>query len=155
LATGIPHSIVNEGYGGYTTTDALIVLLTVLANHPYATYYLIQFGSNDADGNLLGLGLNPGDSGYTGSYKDNMQRVISAIKTAGKIPYLAKLGYTLVAERNVNIVAYNQVIDELVVSNEYPLPHPIFIAGFRHIKINWQIFIILMELGISPWPTFG
>jgi lysophospholipase L1-like esterase len=132
LATGIPHSIVNEGYGGYTTTDGLIVLPTVLANHPYATYYLIQFGSNDAGGNLpSGLGLNPGDSGYTGSYKDNMQKVISDIKMAGKIPYLAKLGYTLVAERNVNIVVYNQVIDELVVSNEIPVTPPDFYSWFQ------------------------
>ena len=132
LATSIPHSIVNEGYGGTTTTDALILLPTVLANHPYATYYLIQYGSNDAGGNLpSGLGLNPGDSGYNGSYKDNMQRMISAIKTAGKIPYLAKLGYTLVDTRNVNILVYNQVIDELVVFNGISVTPPDFYSWFK------------------------
>jgi lysophospholipase L1-like esterase len=131
-ATGIPHTIVNEGYGGYTTTDALIVLPTVLANHPNATYYLVQFGSNDAGQNApSGLGLNPGDSGYNGSYKDNMQRMISAVKTAGKIPYLAKLGYTLVDARNANIVVYNQVIDELVVFNGISVTPPDFYSWFQ------------------------
>jgi lysophospholipase L1-like esterase len=131
-ATGIPHSIVNEGHGGYTTTDALIVLPTVLANHPNATYYLILFGSNDAGQNLpSGLGLNPGDPGYSGSYKYNMQGIIDAIVAEEKIPYLAKLAYTLVAARNTNILLYNQVIDELVVSNGISVTPPDLYSWFE------------------------
>jgi lysophospholipase L1-like esterase len=131
-ATGISCSILNEGYGGYNTTDALDVLPTVLANHPDATYYLILFGSNDAGQNLpSGLGLNPGDPGYSGSYKDNMQRMIFAIVAAEKIPYLAKLAYTLDAARNTNILLYNQVIDELVVSNGISVTPPDLYSWFQ------------------------
>jgi lysophospholipase L1-like esterase len=131
-ATGIPHSIVNEGHGGYTTTDALVVLPTVLANHPNTTFYLILFGSNDAGESLpSGLGLEPGDPGYNGSYKNNMQSMIDAILAAGKTPYLAKLAYTLLAVRNTTILLYNQVIDELVVSNEISVTPPDLYSWFE------------------------
>ena len=134
-AKGIPHSIVNEGYGGYQSSQGLVVLPTVLANYPNATYYLILFGTNDADPIFAnvpsGKGLNPGDAGYNGSYKDNMQKMISAIKTVGKIPYLAKVPYTLDPARNANILEYNQVIDELVTVNTITVTPPDFYGWFQ------------------------
>jgi len=139
-AKGIPHSIVNEGYGGYKSSDALKTNLPgdvweVLARHPNATYYLILFGTNDCDPNFpvtpSGKGLNPGTPGYSGSYKDNMQKIITAIKSAGKIPYLAKVPYTLDAARIAMILEYNQVINELVSANEISVPPPDFFDWFQ------------------------
>jgi len=133
-AKGVPHSIVNEGFGGYDSSDGLGVLPTVLANHPKATYYLILFGTNDANPSTntpSGLGLSPGQPGYNGSYKDNMQRMINAIKTAGKIPYLAKVPYTLDAARIAAIQEYNQVIVELKAANGISVTPPDFYGWFQ------------------------
>jgi lysophospholipase L1-like esterase len=138
-AQGIPHSIVKEGYGGYKSSDAVNTSLPgdvweVLARHPNATYYLILFGTNDSDPsfpNPSGLGLIPGQPGYNNSYKDYMQRIISAITTAGKIPYLAKVPYTLDAARIPMILEYNQVIDKLVEDNGISVPPPDFYAWFE------------------------
>ena len=126
-AKGIPHSIVNEGYGGYKSSDALKTNLPgdvweVLARHPNATYYLILFGTNDAD---------PSFPTPSGSYKDNMQKIITAIKSAGKIPYLAKVPYTLDAARIAMILEYNQVINELVSANGISVPPPDFFGWFQ------------------------
>ena len=127
-AKSTPHNIANEGFGGYSSSEGLLVLTdTVLSNHPNASYYLILFGTNDANplvNTPSGRGLNPGDPGYNGSYKDNLQKMISAIKTAGKVPYLAKVPYTLDAPRIAKILEYNQVIDELVAANGISVPPP-------------------------------
>jgi len=134
-AKGIPHSIVNEGRGGYKASDGWAVLPSVLASHPNATYYLILFGTNDADPDFpvpSGAGMLPEDQEYNGSYKDYMQRMISAIKTAEKIPYLAEVPYTLDAARISLILEYNQVIDELIAANGISVPPPGFYGWFEN-----------------------
>ena len=112
-ATGIPHSIANEGYGGATSSDGLNVLPAVLATHPNATYYLILFGTNDA-----------GDNVARSAYQANLQQMIYVIRNAGKIPYLAKVPYSLEPARNINIEEYNQAIDILVAANGIPVVPP-------------------------------
>ena len=149
-ATGIPHSIINEGYGGYKSIDGLGILPTVLDAHPKATYYLVQFGTNDGNGSVnvpSGLGLSPGDSGYNGSYKDHMQRMINAIKAAGKIPFLAKVPYSLDAARIANILKYNQVIDELVAANGITVSPPDFYGWFQ--AYPDQLFDLLHPNGVG------
>ena len=133
-AKGFPHSIVNEGDSGATSLDGLLRLPTVMANHPNARYYLILYGTNDANifvDTPSGLGLNPGQAGYNGSYKDNLQQIISEIRLGGKTPYLAKVPYTLDAVRIPKILQYNAVIDELVASNGIAVVPPDFYAYFN------------------------
>ena len=133
-ATGIQHSIINEGVGGNNSSDGLVLLPAVLATHPKATYYLIEFGTVDAHPSGTtpsGLGLSPGNPGYNGSYKDNMQRMISAVKAAGKIPFLAKVPYSLDSARIPAILEYNQVIDELVAANGITVTPPDFYSWFQ------------------------
>jgi lysophospholipase L1-like esterase len=82
-----------------------------------------------------GLGLNPGDSGYAGSFKDQMQRIINAVNAAGKKIAISKINPALgdcapsnpsdpeycgppypdftTGARTVLIQQYNQVVDEL------------------------------------------
>ena len=65
----------------------------MLDDHPDSQRFLVQWGTNDADVLLpvpSGLGLEPGDDGYPGSFKDNMQQIINAINAAGKVACLAK-----------------------------------------------------------------
>ena len=126
---GIPYFISNESVGGSTSQNGRDLVNEVLAQNPAAEIFLIQYGTNDSKPWLpipSGLGLNPGDSGYTGTYKDNMQNIIDAIKGSGKEVALAKppiaLGdnstgtqYTDPEEgiRNVLVREYNLVINEL------------------------------------------
>jgi lysophospholipase L1-like esterase len=88
-----------------------------------------MIGTNDARPWLpvpSGLGLSPGDPGYPGTFKDNMQRIINLINGAGKEVCLAKppitLGETATSTpypdpdsgaRSMLIKEYNQVIDGL------------------------------------------
>ncbi len=79
-----------------------------------------------------GWGLIPGDPGYSGSYKDNMQRIISAILAAGKTPYLAEVPYTTDPLRsNAMIFEYNAAVDELVLTNNIMVTPPPFYAYFQ------------------------
>ena len=107
---------------------------TILANYPQARFFLVQYGSNDATMPALpsGLGLQPGDSNYSGTFKDNMQNIITLIIEAGKVPYLAKVPYTTNADRDLNAIQeYNQVIDELVDSNHIGVVAPDFYCYFE------------------------
>jgi lysophospholipase L1-like esterase len=119
-AKGYPHTVVNVSVDGATSADGAVQISTTLSNHPSAKYYLVLYGTNDALFPAVpsGLGLKPGDVGYSGSYKDNMQTMISAILAAGKTPYLAKVPYTLDSMTDIlRIQDYNRVVDELIFDN--------------------------------------
>jgi lysophospholipase L1-like esterase len=116
-AKGYPHTIVNEGIPGDTSAAGVSLIPSLLNKHPYAQRYLVQYGTNDAGGLLpvpSGKGLNPGNSGYTGSFKDKMKQIITLINNAGKEVCLAKVPITRNStQMNILIQDYNIVIDEL------------------------------------------
>jgi lysophospholipase L1-like esterase len=148
-AKGYPHTVAKEGVAGHMTVDGLTLIPTLLQRHPKARYNLIQYGTNDsgASGALpvpSGEGLNPGDPGYAGSFKDNMQRIITAFVRAGQTPLLAKVPIVIApcascepfpdpdAEPpNRLIQAYNRVIDELVIANGIQVTPPDFYTYFK------------------------
>jgi PKD repeat protein len=133
-----PQEVSDEGVPGTTSAEGLENIPAVLNKHPGSQTFLVMFGMNDARPWLpvpSGQGLNPGDSGYAGSYKDNMQQIINALKSAGKKVALAKTNVALAdcadniptdpgycapysnlstGARNVLIQQYNPVVDELV-----------------------------------------
>ena len=131
-----PQAVVNEGVGGARSAGGLSLIPTLLQRHPDAQRFLIMYGTNDANIFLptpSGLGLQPVvDSGYAGSFKDNMQRIIDAIQGAGKIATLAKapVALPLDSQRNTNIQQFNLVIDELVAANNITVTPPDFHAYF-------------------------
>jgi lysophospholipase L1-like esterase len=132
---GYSHLIVNEGVSGDTSTGGVSLMPTILANNPQARFFLVQYGSNDAGMPALssGLGLQPGNSNYPGTFKDNMQNIITLIIEAGKVPYLAKVPYTTRADRDLNAIQeYNLVIDELVDSNHIGIVSPDFYCYFEN-----------------------
>lgn len=116
-AKGYPHTVVNEGINGATTFNGMEKMPVLLARHPRANIVLIGFGTND-NGRTprpSGLGKNPGDTGYAGSYKANMQAMVDMATAAGKQVYFQKVPYP---GRTVALVEdYNRVIDELVTEN--------------------------------------
>ncbi len=149
-AKGYPQNVVNEGVGGTTSGDGLALVSSLLARHPNAQMFLVDYGMNDARPWLpvpSGLGLNPGDSGYAGSFKDNMQQIINAVNAAGKKIALSKINPALAdcavnnpsdpgycapypnfstGARTVLIQKYNQVVDELraIPSNKITVVPP-------------------------------
>jgi lysophospholipase L1-like esterase len=129
-----PQTIANEGVGGATSSDGVSYITAHLSHHPDAQYVLIQYGTNDPGIPIpSGLGLNPGDAGYAGSFNDNMQRIITAVKTAGKLPYLGKVPYSIgqYIARNSLYQTYNQVIDQLVAENTITVTPPDFYTWFQ------------------------
>jgi lysophospholipase L1-like esterase len=147
-ARNIPHSVINEGVGGYKSVNGRYAIDETLAKHPEAETYLVQYGTNDAIPWLpvpSGLGLNPDDPDYPGTYKDNMQYIVDAINSAGKEACLAKIPIALGDDfdsepyadpeqgaRNILIREYNQVIDELISDpgNSIVVPAPDFYGYF-------------------------
>jgi len=135
---GYPQHVANEAVPGTTSAEGLEALPSILKKDPNSQTFLIMFGMNDARPWLpvpSGQGLNPGDSGYAGSYKDNMQQIINQLKAAGKQIALAKTNVALAdcadntptdpgycppysnlntGARNVLIQQYNTVVGELV-----------------------------------------
>lgn len=129
---GYPIVVENEGVGGDTSADGLAILPGILDSHPAASRFLVKFGMNDAGAALSvpsGEGLSPGDPGYPGTYKDNMQQMIDLINGAGKEVVLIKVNIALAPRagsppgnyypdpntgaRSVRIQGYNRVLDEL------------------------------------------
>jgi len=130
-------TVANEGVGGISSAYGAANISSTLSKYPSAKYFLILYGTNDADTSVAprpsGQGLNPGNPGYAGSYKDYMQRIISAIKTAGKNPYLAKVPFTPLPRYSDTIIQeYNAAIDELVAANGIPVTPPDFYIHFKN-----------------------
>jgi hypothetical protein len=80
-----PVTVANEGYVSASSSNGAFRLQSVLERHSGAQIFLIQFGTNDAvSGRESGLGLTVGQSGYSGSFKANMQNIILGVLNAGK-----------------------------------------------------------------------
>ena len=148
-ARGYPHTVFNEGVGGATSSDGASSINRLLLRHPNASRCLVQYGTNDANPFGLpipsGLGLNPDDPGYPGTFKDNMQKILDAINAAGQKVCLAKSPIALgdssgtyqdpdQAPGNILIKEYNQVIDELKnsFSNNILVIPPDFYSYFNY-----------------------
>jgi lysophospholipase L1-like esterase len=146
-----PYTIVNHGFGGTVSAYGVSLIPVLLNKYPDSQRFLILYGMNDARPWLpvpSGKDLSPGDPGYPGSFKDNMQRMVDAVKGAGKAPTLAKINIALgdcnspvncppypnpdAGARNVLIKAYNLVIDELAgnPANNITVQPPDFYAYF-------------------------
>jgi lysophospholipase L1-like esterase len=135
--SGYPHTVINEGISGTTSSQGLLNLPAVLQRHPDAQRVLIKYGMNDARSTLLypdgvpsGLGLWPGDEGYQGTFKDNVQRMLNLIRDEGKEALIAKINIALAGTadgtpypdpnngpRSLRIQRFNQVVDELFAAN--------------------------------------
>jgi lysophospholipase L1-like esterase len=131
-------SVANEGVSGTSSADGVASIPSVLSKYPSAKYYLVMYGSNDAYNDTTtaavpsGMGLLPGDPGYAESYKDNMQKIVSAILAAGKTPYLAEVPYASAPFRSDSMIQeYNVAIDELVLTNNISVVPPAFYAYFQ------------------------
>jgi lysophospholipase L1-like esterase len=106
----------------------------VLERHPFAEFFLILYGTNDAWGMFpvpSGLGLPSSDPGYPGSFKDNLQKIINLIQADGRQAFLAKVPYTRSADINASVLKYNQVITNLAASNGITVVPPDFYAHFQ------------------------
>jgi lysophospholipase L1-like esterase len=130
-----PQTVVNEAVGGTKSIDGVSIIPILLSRNPGAQYFLIEYGTNDAVTPVpSGSGLHPGDAGYPGSFKDNMQQIITAVKNAGKLPYLGKVPYSIgqYLARNTLYQTYNQVIDQLVAENNITVIPPDFYTWFQN-----------------------
>jgi lysophospholipase L1-like esterase len=130
-----PNVVVNKGVSGDASADGLSLLPSLLNQYPQSRFFLIQYGTNDAWAPVpSGLGLEPGDANYPGTFKDNMQQIIDMIKANGKIPYLAKVPKAFDARSFLNdtLQTYNMVIDELVAENNIGLVPPDFYCHFEN-----------------------
>jgi len=130
---GYPNTVVNEGLPSDDSADGLLPtrLPAILARNPDAKYYLIQYGTNDANpvvNTPSGLGQNPAPAG---TFKDNLQRMIDLIQATGKLPFLAKVPYSTDTSRTAKILEYNQVIGELVAENGISVTPPDFYSWFQ------------------------
>jgi lysophospholipase L1-like esterase len=156
--TETPYFIANEGIGGITSKRGLGLLKQVLSRHPESMLFLVQFGTNDSWYKRplrSGKGLQPGDSGYSGSFKDNMQQIITIINNAGKKVCLAKLPVVLGKRaydkpyrkpsrslKNYYIMQYNEVINELAKDpkNKITVDLPDFYSYFNQFNTETQLY---------------
>jgi lysophospholipase L1-like esterase len=120
---GYPHEVVNAGFSGDTSADGAGKIGGTLSapSVQAAKYILVLYGTNDA-----AIPVSKA------SFKSNMQAIVTAIRNAGKVPYLAKVPYTTDPLRNdAAIQDYNAAIDELRASNGISVTAPDFYAWFQ------------------------
>lgn len=136
-AKGYPHTVVNKGFPGEKSRGGLSRVPSLLEKYPSAQRYLVLYGTNDCEGFLpvpSGKGLKSGSDGYSGSFKDIMQQIITLINNAGKEVCFAKVPYTITyATKNSLILDYNSVIDELTedTANNITTAPPDFYTYFK------------------------
>ena len=124
--------IINEGIPGDRSTDGLGDVASTVTAYSTAKYFLLLYGANDVGFNVpSGVGKSPGQAGYLGSFKGNMQQLIDVIRNAGKIPVLAKVLYQINPNADPRIQQYNQVINELVTQNNLTVVPPDFYTFFK------------------------
>jgi lysophospholipase L1-like esterase len=124
--------IANEGIPGDRSADGLVDVNKIVGAYPLADYFLLLYGANDAGFNVPGgAGLFPGQPGYLGSFKANMQQMIDIIRNAGKTPVLAKVLYQTNPAKDPLVRSYNQAINELVAQNNIPVTPPNFYDFFK------------------------
>ena len=114
---------------------------SILASNPEAQYFLIQYGTNDAGIPLpSGLNLSAGQSGYNGSFKDNMQQIITLIANEVKQAYLAKIPFAKGSFSGLNtlIQEYNLVIDQLIFENGISVTAPDFYTYFESNQLEYS-----------------
>ena len=132
---GRPQVIVNAAIPGLSSSDGVLYVARALQRNRYASRFLVMFGTNDREAS--GMGLNSTDPAYPATYKDNMQRIITEIQSAGKVVALAKLpvvlnGQSIDPQRDQGIHEYNQVIDELVAANNITVTPPDLYSYFAN-----------------------
>ncbi len=135
---GYPHTVVNAGSNGEFSAGGASRIGDVLAANPDAQRILVMYGMNDA---------NPALPVPPAAFKANMQQIINAITAAGKEVVLAKINIALGdgqlttppysdpiddGARNVNIIAFNQVIDQLRAENGISVAAPDFYTLFKN-----------------------
>jgi lysophospholipase L1-like esterase len=128
-AKGYPISVVNEGVSGATSAMGASTIDATLAANPSAKYFLILYGTNDAD-----AFNGPGYPVSKATYIANIQTIVTAVKNAGKTPYLAKVPYATAAGfSDVAIQQYNQAINDFVADplNGISVVPPDFYAWFQ------------------------
>jgi lysophospholipase L1-like esterase/chitodextrinase len=119
---GYPHTVAMEGIPGYTSSQGLAFLPTVLSRHPDSQYFLVLYGTNDAGGMFP---VTPA------TFKANLQQMIDMIRSTGKEAYLAKVPYSKDAGLNSIYRDYNAMIDELVSENSITVEPPDFYTYFE------------------------
>ncbi len=132
-----PQEVSDEGVPGTTSEEGLELLPSILQRHPGSQTFLVMLGMNDARPWLpvpSGEGLNPGDSGYAGSYKDNMQQIINQLNAAGEHVVLAKVN-----------VALADCADNVPTDPGYCPPYPNLNTGARNVLIQ-QYNVVVNEL---------
>ena len=127
--------VFNEGVSGDRSVDGLQRLPGILARHPEADAFLVQFGTNDQWENTdSGVGLQEGQPGYAGSFKQNMQRIIDLIRGSASNAdiLLAKVPPLLSPYDGGNalLLEYNQVVSELIQENGLGFAPPDFYCYF-------------------------
>jgi lysophospholipase L1-like esterase len=151
---GYEHTIWKEGESGQPSAYGRGVIQSIIDAHPEADQYLVMYGTVDAANKEYptpsGQGLHPGDPGYAGTYKENMQQIINKIKDARAQPVLAKVPYVKGSEeyRNTLIQQYNMVVDELIAGNSISVSPPDFYTHFQ----NHQDLIHSINMFTDDYP---
>jgi lysophospholipase L1-like esterase len=152
---GYPHTILNEGVPGDTSSGGLTRIQEVIDRNPISKYFLILYGTNDSHSHNNSVPVRSGldtngklmlesNPNYPGTFLHNMQTIIDKLKSSQKIPVLSKVPITLgpcsncpsfpnpdLASRNLLIQEYNIVIDALVLINGILISPPDFYNYFR------------------------
>jgi len=132
---GRPHTVFNEGVLGERTSEGLYRLREMMFRNPHAGYYLIGYGANDTIGGstplLSGLGLSPGDTGYSGSFNDLCSQMLDMLAQAGQKGYFSEVIFSKALTRNPSYQEYNGVLHGLTAEREIPVSPPGFYAYFE------------------------
>ena len=102
-------AVIGGGVGGDLATQGLGDVEHWLELNPDMRYFAIGYGTNDSWGNK---------SVSSTSFESNMQGIIDAVLSAGRVPILARIPYSSTAHETLD--QFNAVIDRLQADNGLP-----------------------------------
>jgi len=136
-----PTVVSNEGIGGSKAKGGADRLLSTMERYPKAQYWLILFGTNDANATIFTpsgkscteADFQAGEPTCNGTFKQYMRSMILDIQTASQIPLLAKVPFSSSASSEVDLRMqdYNIVIDQLVQEHAIQVVPPDLYSYFK------------------------
>jgi len=114
-------AVIGGGIGGDLARNGLGDVEQWLELNPDIKYFAIAFGTNDSWGNKT--------VGNT-TFESDMQGIIDAVLSAGRVPILARIPYS--TEAHETLEEFNAVIDRLQVDNGLPCGPDLYGWYFQH-----------------------
>jgi len=113
--------MLDGGIGGTTSRDGAARVDDWIAENPDARFWAIGYGSNDSAGHATDAS----------SFRNDMRKIVSRLRAAGRVPILASIPYSTDGQHE-GIPSFNRAIEEIRSESSLPAGPDLYAWFFAH-----------------------